>query len=424
MNFLFENIENHTNFTTCTDINPSGIGRFGFSPLVSAANIYYVNKNQRGNLNLLPSTETVDNYVISASVNHSPDDWTGYDPRVKSLFSYLSEKYLNDLRNRKALLLLDSSFEGYQTPWLWDWFHKECKTYQISPESIIYVTGNMIVEDIYSDWVEQNNITEKMCVVGYPHFELDVAMNSLGKIREGNPLPNFQEHIDYKSKNDIKTFSCLNKRIRQHRVWFYNYLYHSGLLDKGLVSMNEFQKHGYQWEGRVMSMETIEEISKNLPLLVYGKKNDELDDNFYINRFNPEICLDSFVSVVSEAHCGDTDQTLFLSEKIFKPIATRHPFMVMGNRWSIKKMKEIGYRTFDEYIDQSYDELPTHERLQSLIESIRKIDLIENKLEWYKQLEDDIEHNYNLLVSRVTQSPPLAFIKVTNYYNKFFKIII
>lgn len=424
MNFLFENIDNSTNFNSCSDINLSGIGRFGFSPLVSAANIYYVRKQQRSMLNFLPSSESPEHYVISASVNHSPDDWTGYDPKVKSLFLYLSEKYLNDLRNRKALLLLDSSFEGYQTPWLWDWFHKECNSYGISPECIVYVTGNMIVGDIYDEWVDKNGITERLFVIGYPHFELDVAMNCLNKFQEGQPLPTFSEHLEYKSKNEIKTFSCLNKRIRQHRVWFYNYLYHSGLLSKGLISMNVFDKHGYQWEGKVMSMETIENISKSLPLLVYNKKNNELDDNFYINRFNPEICLDTYVSVVSEAHCGDSDQTLFLSEKIFKPIATRHPFMVMGNRWSIKKMKEIGYKTFDNLIDQTYDDLPTHERLLSLIESIKKIENIQDKLGWFKEFETDLEHNYNLLISKTTDAPPAAFTKVAEYYKKFFKIIL
>ena len=185
--------------------------------------------------------------------------------------------------------------------------------------------------------------------------------------------------------------------------------------------MNEFQKHGYTWEGKTMDMETINRVSEILPLMVYEKPNDELDDNFYINRFNPEICLDTYVS---EAHCGDIDQTMFLSEKIFKPIASRHPFMVMGNKDSLKKMREIGYRTFDNYIDQSYDGLPTHERLQKLIESIRTIDNIENKIEWFKSMENDVEYNYNLLIDRINVSPPLAFLKLQKYYNNFFKIFI
>ena len=225
IDFLFEDIENLTNFNTCNDTNTSGIKRFGISPLVSATNMYYVRKKVKSKLNFLPHTEKSDKYIISSSVNHSPDDWTGYNPKVKSLFEYLSEKYLNDLRNRKALLLLDQSFEGYQTPWLWKWFHDECEKYNVSPECIVYVTGNMIVEDVYDEWVKNNDIKEKICVIGYPHFELDVAMNCEQKSLSDNKLPTFEDHIIHKTKNDIKTFSCLNKRIRPHRVWFYNYLY-------------------------------------------------------------------------------------------------------------------------------------------------------------------------------------------------------
>ena len=56
--------------------------------------------------------------------------------------------------------MLDQSLEGYQTPWLWDYFHEQCREWGVSPKRIIYVTGNMIVEDVYNQWLKDNNITE------------------------------------------------------------------------------------------------------------------------------------------------------------------------------------------------------------------------------------------------------------------------
>lgn len=420
--FSFENIDNFENFIGCEDINNSGIKRFGFSPLVSATNIHYVNKINSNEISFKQLTNDLSEYIISASVNHSPDDWTGYNAKVKSLFLFLNEKYLNDLKNKRALLLLDQSFEGYQTSWLWDFFHSECSKFNIPPCTIIYVTGNVMVEENYNEWCKKNNISDRIFVIGYPHFEIDVSMNAKKRLIN-NPLPTFDEHINYKKENDIKTFGCLNKRIRQHRVWFYGYLYESNLLERGLISMNEFQKHGYTWEGKTMDIDFIEKISKPLPLLVYNKSNNQLDDNYYINRFNDDVCLDTYVSVVSEAQCGDSDETIFLSEKIFKPIACMHPFIVMGNKNSLKKMRELGYKTYDDFIDQTYDELPTHDRLKKIIESIKKIDLIENKLDWYKLLKNDLEYNYNLLMSKNVDSPPYAFIKLRKYYYSFFKKI-
>ena len=421
MNFLFEDLKELRNFVDCKDVCPSGIGRFGVSPLVNVINILVYEKKE----GFKTIHSDCDNYIISAGVNHSPDDWTGYNPKVKSLFSHLNNKYINDLRSGNALLLIDQSFEGYQTPWLWDWFHEDCQKYQILPSSVVYVTGNMIVDEVYKKWADDKNITNRLKVIGYPHFEIDVAMNAINRpvVSDLPPLPTFEDHINYKTKNIeyIKSYACLNKRIRPHRVWFYNYLYHSGILNKGLVSMNEFQKHPYNWEGKEMSQEILDEISSILPIRVYGKPNDELDDNFYINRFNPEICLDTYVSVVSEAHCGDSDQTMFLSEKIFKPIATRHPYMVMGNKDSLRKMREIGYKTFDDFIDQSYDSLPTHERLESIIKSLIKIENIQDKLSWFKSMENDLEHNYNILTGNIYNKRVLALDELENYYKEYFK---
>lgn len=419
LNFVFEDIEDNNNFINCKDINTSGIGRFGKSALLNATHLFYSFNNKPLGINYYDLNQDLSSYVISSGVNHSPDDWTGHNPRVKSLFSYLNEKYVKDLRNGKAFLLLDQSLEGYQTSWLWDFFHRECVEFQISPTQIIYVTGNMIVEDVYKEWADGNGIQERIKVIGYPHFEFDMGRSAYERSKTSNPLPTIQKHLEYKLENrdNIKTYACLNKRLRFHRIWFYTYLYESGLLNNGLVSMNKFDKGGYFFEGEVLEEEKLIPMIDKLPLLVYGKRNNELDDNYYINRFNDDICLDTYVTVISEAHCGDSDKTMFLSEKTFKVIACRHPFMIMGNKDSMKKMREIGYKTFGDLIDEGYDTLPTHERLKYIIESIRKIDNVKDKYEWFCGLLDTIEYNYNTLISKLYRLPD-AFVEVEDYINK------
>jgi hypothetical protein len=419
MNFAFEDKFNLSNFTSCKDINTSGMSRFGISPLLTATNINCQLSNIKNELNYFDVNDDINgDYVIPASVNHSPDDWTGHDPRVKSFFFYLNEKYLTDLRNNKAYVMLDQSLEGYQTPWLWDWFHKECKEWKVSPTRIIYVTGNMIADKTYNDWVIRNNINEKMKVIPYSHFELDMGMMCHEKIRDNKPLPTFEDHIKYKTEHlsNIKTFACLNKRIRLQRVWFYNYLHQANLLDKGLVSMNSFDKHGYIFEGEEISKERIDEILIGLPLLVHEKRNDEFDDNFYIRRFNDQISLDTFMTVISEAHCGDSDETMFLSEKTFKVIACNNPFIIMGNKDSMEMMRKIGYKTFDGFIDEGYDHLPTHKRLQYIIESIKKVNNIEDKLKWFSSMEEIIKFNQSVLISKLFKLPD-AYVDLKTYYH-------
>jgi hypothetical protein len=425
MNFLFENFEKLSNFTSCNDINTSGIPRFAISPLFTSTQIYVNANNKHNEFSIFSANEEVDEYVIASCVNHSPDDWTGHDPRVKSFFNYLNDKYLRDLRAGKAFLMLDQSLEGYQTPWLWDWFHKECQEWDVSPTRLIYVTGNMIADNVYEKWCDDNNINVRMKVIPYAHFELDMGMTTWGRNKETslNKLPNFQDNLNYKLENSdkLKTYACLNKRIRPHRVWFYNYLYHSGLLDKGLVSMNEFDKHWYSWEGKHFEQGELDECSSVLPLLVYETPNNVLDDNIYINRFPEQVVKDTFFTVVSEAHCGDFDQTMFLSEKTFKVIACNSPFIIMGNKDSMEMMRKIGYKTFDGFIDEGYDHLPTHERLQYIIESIKKVDNIQDKLKWFSSMEEIIKYNQSVLVGKLFKLPE-AYTNLKNHCNHKNKI--
>lgn len=419
MNFVFEDKEALRNFTSCPDINTSGQLIYGISPLLTAVSIYCSLNGVNGEMNYYSVDENFDGeYIIPSSVNHSPDDWTGYGKVDKCFFNYLNEKYLNDLRNERAYLMLDQSLEGYQTPWLWGYLHEKCVEFNISPTRLIYVTGNMICDETYDIWSNQNNISERMKVIPYAHFELDMGMVCYDKIKKGDSPPTFDDHIKYKESNlgSIKTYACLNKRIRLQRVWFYNYLHQSGVLDKGLVSMNTFDKHGYYFEGESINNERIDEISVGLPLLVHEKRNDEFDDNFYIRRFNDQICLDTFMTVISEAHCGDSDETMFLSEKTFKVIACNHPFIIMGNKDSMRMMRKIGYRTFDNFIDQTYDSLPTHQRLQYITESIKKVDDIKNKLDWFKSMEEDIKFNQETLISKLFKFPD-AYLNLKTYVN-------
>lgn len=409
MNFLFEDTNTLSNFISNKDINRSGIPRFAISPLFTSTQIYVNANGKSKEFGIFPASDDLESYVIASCVNHSPDDWTGYDPKVKSLFSYLNEKYLKDLRENRAFLMLDQSLEGYQTHWLWDWFHSECKQWEISPKRIIYVTGNMIADTVYNEWCNENRIEERMKVIPYPHFELDMGMTTWGRNKENseNKLPSFSQNINYKiqNPNQLKTYACLNKRIRPHRVWFYYYLYNSGLLNDGLVSMNEFDKHWYNWEGKHFIEGELDECSSILPLLVYETPNNVLDDNIYINRFPEQVVKDTFFTVVSEAHCGDYDKTMFLSEKTFKIIGCRHPFLIMGNKDSMSMMRKIGYKTFDGFIDEGFDTLPTHERLKYILESIRKVTMVKDKIEWYKSMEDIIEYNYNTLIDKLHRYP-------------------
>jgi hypothetical protein len=57
-----------------------------------------------------------------------------------------------------------------------------------------------------------------------------------------------------------------------------------------------------------------------------------------------------------------------LTEKTFKPILNLQPFIIIGNPGSLQLLKDLGYKTFDDVIKESYDNEKDHkERMSQLL---------------------------------------------------------
>ena len=448
VHFVYEDTDSFSNLISCPDVNSSGIKRFTPSPLALEA-LRLETSEIPGRVefgkNFKYSAEPpkFKKYVIPTGVAHSPPDWCGNNgidkfpeltnernrTRVPPFF-YLNQQYLDDVRNKQAFILFDQSHEGYQTNWLWDWFHNCCTLYDISPSQIIYVTGNLEAEHQYRSWATNKNITNTMLVLSYPHFEGVMHFNSthhdkglFGKTRK---LPSVADHIAYKELklSEIKTFNALQKRARVHRIWFFKYLWEAGLIKNNIISMNSFESYKSYYEGKTLMPEEYSALANLLPLMPPENPEGYNLSNFadgdcgnYLTAFNEHTMLDTWLTVVSEASFSDEELTCFISEKTFKPIACCHPFIIAGNRYSLKNLKELGYKTFHPYIDETYDTLPTWERFPAIIKSIKMIDLKtpKEKLEWYKQLEDILQYNREVFYKNCEENIPPAYLKMCNY---------
>ena len=87
------------------------------------------------------------------------------------------------------------------------------------------------------------------------------------------------------------------------------------------------------------------------------------------------------------------EAVIFLTEKIYKPIGMKHPFMVMGQAGILKYLKSQGFVSYDNIFDESYD-------LTSDLGE--KISIITNNVSNYKKAPcnnetlNRIDHNFNL----------------------------
>lgn len=434
MIFIFE--AGNRNFISCKDVNQSGIARFTPSPMVETIIRYAQTKQQFSNFSFDDVrsgniSEVGDSrYIIASGVTHAPHDWCGSYNGTSgwtNLFQHLNERYLNDLQSGKAFLLLDQSHEGYHADWLFEWFHRSCDTFSINPRQIIYVTGDMDIEVKYNSWLESNHCASKMLVLGYPIFEASVHTESVNitRIKKLPPLITIEENIEYKVNNlqDIKLYNCLQKRPRAHRIWMFANLYFNDLLDDGINSMNFIDHQHTYYCDKFMSETQYNEVSRLLPMLPPSneafekelREFEDIDSGKYQMRFNDDLMMKTWVSVISEASFGEN--TCFLSEKTFKPLVAGHPFIVFGNKNSLHYLRELGYKTFSPFIDETYDTLNTWERLDAIIIALKKIKEMtpQEKLEWYKNMTDILVHNQETIQKNSVEQSPPAFIKLKNY---------
>ena len=108
---------------------------------------------------------------------------------------------------------------------------------------------------------------------------------------------------------------------------------------------------------------------------------------------------DSFFSLVSETLFNDDPDALFLSEKIYKPIAYRHPFMVVGSMGTLRHLRYLGYQTFPEMFDESYDqEYDVRKRFDLIVKNLERWKQLsyDEKVLKYNSVRDKLKHNFEV----------------------------
>ena len=78
---------------------------------------------------------------------------------------------------------------------------------------------------------------------------------------------------------------------------------------------------------------------------------------------------------------------------MFKPIRHAQPFVVFGTPYTLATLRRLGYRTFDQHIDNSYDTVEDNtERFKLCVEAVKKIKN-QDMHAWYQRCLPDIRYN-------------------------------
>lgn len=405
----------------------SDASQFRFSQLVDI--IFYYHKHVTKDAETALSIESIDsltkNYIIPAAVAYHPNDWTdlfnGKPANKKSIFEYINPKFLSDLQNGQAMLLIDQSVEGYHTDWLWDWFHKKCIQYDISPQAIMYVTGDQASADNYAQWTEKNSIIKKLNIL--PSTSLSFYINSTYIGRKLNIV--FENILKHKKDNldKIYLYDCINFRPRPQRVFNYLHLENAGLISLGNISIGVHPEWNTQ-----LTKEQLRQyhLPENTKVDIQPRTIDQViptsTENYhqFVERILDNVYANSWVSIVTESSYFKHEHSVFISEKTFKPIACMQPFIIVGSKNSLKYLRKLGYKTFDGFIDESYDDLDDEERFSAIVKAVEKIKNIKDKISWLESMQEILEHNHTLFLS-INERKLNEHELIVKYYSNYFK---
>ena len=326
------------------------------------------------------------------------------------IFQYLKEEPLNRLRNGQCILVFDASMEGfspYEIPFARSLYLQSLK-YNIDPRRIYLLTGNFKENECYNNYLALNGLS-----VGINIVETTIV----GDMVLPRDVETFEDHVrECQQHHTDKIFLQLSRRNRPYRIMA-NYLMdnspirHYGLISQDKVTVDEKNFMFYEYRKSPHADDDITERefdrwnNDRLPLTV---DNTDFQVN-WANWSSPIIHHRTLFSVVLETSMRDLGGTaMFASEKIFKPIIHRQPFIVFGHRGINSYLRSMGFRTYEQWFDISQFDLETDpvvrfrkikECVTNAVDHLKNLS-IQERVKWRFMNQDILDHNYNLLMHR------------------------
>lgn len=218
------------------------------------------------------------------------------------------------------------------------------------------------------------------------------------------------ELVDEKDLDETKIrpykFLCNNKTMtKEHRSIMAYFAIKYNLLKDGLFSfIQKIDKNILKSHiSKLIEKPNETYIEKIESILPYELDTHHLSQNektnFGATNNMKDWYINTYFNLVTETFFG---KNVFLSEKVFKPLSNLQPFIVLGDYGTLKELKRLGFKTFDGFIDESYDlELDPKIRMQKIELEIEKLNnkSIEEIHNWYYSIKDILLHNQKHMYS-------------------------
>tara|TARA_B100000029_G_scaffold135788_1_gene130268 strand:- start:13052 stop:14371 length:1320 start_codon:yes stop_codon:yes gene_type:complete len=326
-------------------------------------------------------------------------------------FHHIKPKTLDKIRKKQgiiSILAFEESRVDFRT---FTYLHELCNKFEVPTDVVNYITGHNYTEiKKYKRWCSLKKEKPILIVNSFSQMYMkggDLAF-SKGTFVTGTDV--------LRREKRKHQFLCFNRRIRPPRYAVMAMLHHNNLIKNNLISF---------------SIEKIPNLNclghsgfPDLPTMVntMGRDNDLIETymNYYNDLMemspltvdfpnlldvmgpgceNKEPYLNTYFSIVTETPFNE--KMGMTSEKVWRPMLHFHPFIVHGSKGTLKEIRKLGFKTFEPYIDESYDdESDNGKRMQKFTDEVIRICSMseEDMHDWYYQMMDILIHNQRLIL--------------------------
>jgi hypothetical protein len=346
-----------------------------------------------------------------------------HDP--KKMFHMLAAARKDVFQSNEKILVLhyDTDYYVRGVGFTLQNFLRCLKFLDISPSAVLFFTNHHgIQKEIKNFYLEQ-----------YVNFDthndrMMIFENNYVNI-QSTPHP-LQTSIDIDKIH--LAFSCLLGRKRTHRVVLLSQLQKLNIVDKGMCSWNApddptwppntlewkpqseensaspeflitqpFQKANEHWP---LCAELVESHKKFAHLYDQSYKHPKILGLANANRFDQPALKQTLVNVVVE--------TVFqypypyISEKTFRPILHKRPFILIGAAHTLQYLKSLGFKTFQDFWNEDYDAVQdASQRMLLVVDVINKISFltVAQLQELCYNMREILEHNFDHYIKYYAQ---------------------
>jgi hypothetical protein len=148
------------------------------------------------------------------------------------------------------------------------------------------------------------------------------------------------------------------------------------------------------------SIYAVGKMIQRLPLTLSGTEYYTAFDGYNYTDPLTKFYQDILVDLVVESHVAGN--TFFPTEKTIRPMLLKKPFIIFGSTDYLAYLRQMGFRTFADFWDETYDGYQGKERYLRIIKLIDHIaGLSREHLEtMYWDMQYTLDHNYQVLTDK------------------------